>query len=1812
MTTPGGSNVGTAYGKVRIDYESTGVAKAVKDVEAVQQSLVDTGKSAQGSAKAFSKAQSQIVSSAQAANKALQKGIKVTAPLSISPSKIDIDSGAITKAIENYNKAGTRKSILRASVPLQISPSKVEIDKGSITRSLETFAKNSLPGKITLRTAVAVEASDVSVDIGAIENAVRQTSLDEITISAPIYVTPSQVTLDRSAIQGGARNQSGGLNVPGGQGGSSGGGIGSLTGGLAAGSLLARLGPMGAAAGAVLAPLTALSVVLTKGFGRLQGLDQAAVKLNALGKSTEEIAQISKSALASVEGTAYGLDEAFNVAAGAMNAGVKQGADLDKYLNAVAGTASLANISMLDLSQAMEQAAIEGKVTGDVFQLLVSRNVPVLKLIAEEYGVTEMAARQMVSNSEVSFDRFIDAMSKNKKAAQVMANTVGGSFNNLMASVSRIGAMLLAPLFGEATGEASNMAKIIQGLTEKLKQFEGVLRENKVTIINFWEGAAKGALQFAKVFTAVIGGVLSGVGTIAKGLSWIPRLLANFAELTGKDQLAKDTRANADAMDSFGNASQSAGNGLLEFKDDIDQNIKSVEEWAVGARAAANSTATLGDSAEDATTPMVGLNEALEKLGYKTDKVNEAITGTVQQFRELIEQLEKKEGTEELINALEKLRKQYDDGGRAAESYETALENMSDQTLDASTKAQGLIDSLQKLNILPGGDALSKFNEQFEEMTDYARELPDPLGETGKALVDLQGNINTSTKNGRLLYQNIKESQEALYELAASGEIAPGTAYDRMAEGLRIRLQDFGITGAEAEALINKYLLPKQGFEAQFTGKAPKDVVQDAFKDDPAKINALIELLQTKDDILNELLGGPGSTLKIPAEIVADSKGLNVWDRWGGDSIPPEGKVVPGTAPPGMEVRQFPNGATIPVPIGGPKTPETHTVPSQTVPSGKGNEWWRYLIPGFLPGSADWIPDERTKPFQDKSNPEIKDFVEKEAEALGPETKSLLDTYISNAEASGKSLAEAFAEGINSENQQVRDAIIKLAEIAAGGLGSSPAKYGPLSGRGWTFFRGQTFTDSYAKGIESQADSAKQATSYMAGAATVPFAQQVETMIKDLSDLSNIGKLALDFGKQLGQIAISGLRLFNDISGGRLFPKGYETDLGFDPRRGSIAGSWSPTLQTPRGAPGSTGPAPTRNSSKQQIADYILNKARSEGYSEKQAQQILIQAVGESGLRPSISGGVQGGDEVVGIFQEKKAFSGGLSREERMDPQKNIDAYFRKMSEAGGPQAFTDPADFLGRTVSGGGPWHPENQAKGHLTTATAGAQEYIQGYTPSGSTISVAPSGKNRLSDTGNVASNALVQRAYALVEQQWGDVLKGTFSGSRPVGTSAKGTHDTGTSLDIPIGPNQLELGDQIAKYFQDNAEQLGVIYTIFRNQGRYPSDPSKVAFTAPNHFNHIDVHFNKAPTGDMTFSPGTLTLPGSTSAPAGNAAVEVRDQNGNVLTTIPAGREAATEVRDQNGNVLTTVKPTIGNLPAPQPFSPSTGIPPGLAKYSDLLGNTPQTKDSAINWLQSIDSHIADLNKTVESPERNAQLDALGQARSRVMGQFGLKEGPSMLDTAESVFNGVSGIASGLFETFDAGIKYIGAWKEVSSTLVRGVANTEDVMRLIDQWQIGLDFWNKVVQNAADIASFAGQFTGGADFGGTSAIGGALGAISQIMTAINTGIDLAQEGYRIVTKYLGRFLTSWFGFPGASDIKYLLDEVSGQLQIYTSENPQMKHTFNTLGRSLGKQYPERPSPTNQFVIYQGPGQDPRDTMDDAMFTVRSSGVGAFGYGN
>ena len=220
----------------------------------------------------------------------------------------------------------------------------------------------------------------------------------------------------------------------------------------------------GAAGGA------AVAAGLTKGIGRLNSIEQAEAKLKGLGNSTQQVGSIMENALASVNGTAFGLEEAATTASSLVAAGIKPGQELEGVLTTVADTATIAGTSMADMGTIFGSVAARGKLQGDDMLQLLGRGVPVLQLLADETGKTSEEISDMVSKGEIDFATFERAMKRGMGgSAQEAGKTVQGAFKNMGAAAGRLGATIAGPFFTQAAGGFTGVTKALDALNGRMK-----------------------------------------------------------------------------------------------------------------------------------------------------------------------------------------------------------------------------------------------------------------------------------------------------------------------------------------------------------------------------------------------------------------------------------------------------------------------------------------------------------------------------------------------------------------------------------------------------------------------------------------------------------------------------------------------------------------------------------------------------------------------------------------------------------------------------------------------------------------------------------------------------------------------------------------------------------------------------------------------------------------------------------------------------------------------------------------------------------------------------------------------------------------------------------------------------------------------------------------------------------------------------------------------------------------------------------------------------------------------------------------------
>jgi tape measure domain-containing protein len=268
--------------------------------------------------------------------------------------------------------------------------------------------------------------------------------------------------------------------------------IGTVIGkGIGAGIKVGIAGAAAAATGAV----ALLSTTLTKGFQRLQTIDQAKFKLQALGNSAADVQTIMDSATKSVKGTAFSLADAATASASAVAAGIKPGEKLTKYLSDVADSAAVAGTSFEEMGSIFNKIQTNNKAYTDDLQQLADRGLPIFTWLREEYGVSAEALQKMVEDGKVSASDFQNAIEQHiGGAAQKMGQSFGGAVDNMEAAMARLGANFLTAIFGgDSVNALAGPTEAVNKITEKFNQLDQWVAAHQGDIKNFFHEMADGA-----------------------------------------------------------------------------------------------------------------------------------------------------------------------------------------------------------------------------------------------------------------------------------------------------------------------------------------------------------------------------------------------------------------------------------------------------------------------------------------------------------------------------------------------------------------------------------------------------------------------------------------------------------------------------------------------------------------------------------------------------------------------------------------------------------------------------------------------------------------------------------------------------------------------------------------------------------------------------------------------------------------------------------------------------------------------------------------------------------------------------------------------------------------------------------------------------------------------------------------------------------------------------------------------------------------------------------------------------------------------
>lgn len=223
----------------------------------------------------------------------------------------------------------------------------------------------------------------------------------------------------------------------------------------------AKVGIAAAAAGAV----AATGLIVKRGFDRALDIEDAKATLGALGYAAKEVQGITDDVLASVRGTPFALNEAMSAGVSALAAGIPEGEDLTKYLQAIGDAATVAKVPFGDMGAIFNKVTGVGKVTGEVLNQMGERGIPILQWLADEYGVTAEQLREMVKEGEVDSAAFQRAIENNVGGAALAAGeTTRGAWANMMAAIGRLGAGMVEGFLPQIRGGLEGLIGVIDSL----------------------------------------------------------------------------------------------------------------------------------------------------------------------------------------------------------------------------------------------------------------------------------------------------------------------------------------------------------------------------------------------------------------------------------------------------------------------------------------------------------------------------------------------------------------------------------------------------------------------------------------------------------------------------------------------------------------------------------------------------------------------------------------------------------------------------------------------------------------------------------------------------------------------------------------------------------------------------------------------------------------------------------------------------------------------------------------------------------------------------------------------------------------------------------------------------------------------------------------------------------------------------------------------------------------------------------------------------------------------------------------------------
>ena len=643
---------------------------------------------------------------------------------------------------------------------------------------------------------------------------------------------------------------------------------------------------------------------LWAGWKRMTAIDNAKVKLEAIGNSAKDVEGITQSALKSVEGTAYGLDAAMTASASAVAAGVKPGKELTKFLTAISDAAAVAGTDMNDMGYIFNSVATKNKASNKELKEMAQRGIPIYQYLAKELGVSEEKVFELAKSGEINLRTFRKAVSKNigGAAKEIGSKTITGAIANVKASMSRIGANFL----GSADDKNSFAGKMLPFLNNMMKNMKPLEEQAKKWGASFADTIQKVATALSKLDPGTVLKVTGALVAAGPAINTGFKLYDTFNKLkilfpSLKGSFGKLGTAAKMLANPFGVATLAVGAWALGVKKEYDEVHKStigLGKYKEAAKkvidATQNETAVAdvyknqldelmrkehksASDKEKIKTYVDLLNGAIDGLNLKYDEEKDKLNQTssaierkidaykrealIKAYQDQITEAAKKEAEEQVRLAKlqekkakiqEKWAKSDDHGWAAQQGYEASLGKVNKQIKNAEKAIKGYDKEMKRASTCANNMAAAN-SGAWTKLTKKAKKAGIKIPKSIKQGIN-SGQVEVPKSMGALNKLLEKKYNATVKKAKASGIKVPKSISKGIASGK--------LTPAQAAAKLEKYVdnkLSKIEPDSKKTGKKGGRAYGAGIKSGKGTVSAGATTL--KDTAKNNLSTstGPGS-----------------------------------------------------------------------------------------------------------------------------------------------------------------------------------------------------------------------------------------------------------------------------------------------------------------------------------------------------------------------------------------------------------------------------------------------------------------------------------------------------------------------------------------------------------------------------------------------------------------------------------------------------------------------------------------------------------------------------------------------------------------------------------------------------------------------------------------------------------------------------------------------------------------------------------------------------------------------------------------